>query len=221
MVSPDPYRSQAPRRRRLPQEVIDRYKRERVARAAGLVVHEVGLPGVTVSLLIQRAAISRNTFYELFANREKAIIFASQLGNDRLKEAIEGGSGNEGDWRRRIEAAIERLIETVEAGPELAELCLVHAPGTEIAEAPFDPGLVQTLAEVLRPGRKESPGPGPDPRTEELVAFGILSVIAERLRRGEAKGLGGLAGELPVLVTGPFPGESTGEGLMDQAEFRS
>jgi hypothetical protein len=133
------------------------------------------------------------------------------LGNARLKKAIVDGAAGDG-WQKRVEATLERLLDTVEADPYLAELCLVHASGLEAAATPFDPVLVQTLAAALRPKRNEGPEARPGPRIEELVAVGILSVVAERLRRGEAESLRGLAGELSVLATGPARTDRSGKG---------
>jgi AcrR family transcriptional regulator len=186
--------------------VVDWYKRERVARAAGLVAHEVGLPGVTVSLLVQRAAMARNTFYELFANRDEALLFAIELGTARLRKAIDDGLASRGPWERRTKAAIESLFDAVEDDPMMAELCLVHAPGLRDRAVPLDPDLVQTLAGILRPGRGDGPKPGPGPHTEEIVALGILTVVAERLRRGESSSLRVLAGELFTLALLLFRG---------------
>lgn len=217
MVSLDPYRSPVPSRPRLSQEVLDSYKRARIAEAVVLVVHEVGIPGLTVSLLVRKAEMARNTFYELFANSEEAVRFAVEMGNARLKKAIDDGVDSGGGWQRRTEAAIERLLDSVEADPELAELCLVHAPGLRGADAPFDPGVVQTLAGILRPGRKEGPKPGPGPRTEEIIAFSILGIIAGRLRRGEAKSLRGVARELAVLAVLPFREAQSGRAEAPEA----
>lgn len=204
MVSHDPYRSHARSRPRLSQDVLDSYKRARIAHAVSLVVHEVGIPGLTVALLVRKAEMARNTFYELFANTAEAVRFATATGNARLRKAIDDGLASGGGWQQRTEAAIERLLDTVEADPELAELCLVHAPGRHAIEAPFDPDLVQTLAGILRPGRREGPKPGPGPHAEEIIAFAILGVIAGRLRRGEASSLRSLAGELSTLAALPF-----------------
>jgi hypothetical protein len=38
----------------------------------------------------------------------------------------------------------------------------------------------------------------------QTLAYGVLAVITERLRRDEAESLRGLAGELAVLATMPF-----------------
>lgn len=148
--------------------------------------------------------MARNTFYELFANRQDAIRFALELGNARLKQAIKEGAASGERWPRRMGAIIESLLDTVVGDPRLAELCLVHGRGFNDAGAPFDPGLVETLAGVIRPARRSSPKPGPGPRTEELIAYGVLSVIAERLRREEAGPSRVLAGELSELAVLPF-----------------
>jgi hypothetical protein len=127
-----------------------------------------------------------------------------ELGNARLKEAVLDGAAGGDPWPRRMETMIARLLDTVEDDPSLAELCLVYGRGAGDLAAPFESGLVQTLAGVIRPGRQNGPEPGPGPHAEELVAYGVLGVIAERLRRDEADSLRGLAGELSELVTMPF-----------------
>jgi AcrR family transcriptional regulator len=198
-----------PGRHELPQELIDRYKRYRAAVAVGEIASEEGLHQLTVSRVTKRAKMSRGTFYELFENREAAIRYALDLANGWLKEAIDKAADSDGPWPRRIEAVLESLLGTVEAHVHLSELCLVHGCGAEGAEAPFDPELVQTLAGVLRPGRRDGPKPGPGPRTEELFAYGILAVAADRLREGEAKSLRGLSRELSALAVRSLHGSQS------------
>lgn len=148
--------------------------------------------------------MARNTFYGLFDNRDAAIRFALALGNSRLREAIDDGAGGTGPWPRRMEAVIESLLDMVEDDPHLSELCLLHGRCVMDTAGPFDPELVQALAGVIRAGRQDGPDPGPGPRAEELVAYGVLAVIAERLRRDEAESLRELAGELSELAIMPF-----------------
>lgn len=192
------------RRHPLPQEFVDNFKRERVALALSAVVHDAGFRGLTVSTLAERAKMSRNTFYGLFDNREAAIRFALALGNAKLKKAIDDGAGVGDRWPRRVEAVVERLLDTAADDSHLSELCLVHGRCAADTAAPFDTGLVQALAGVIRSGRQNGPKPDCGPRAAELVAYGVLAVVAERLRRDEAKSLRGLAGELSELVIMSF-----------------
>lgn len=193
----------SPGRHGLPNGFVEDFKRERVVRALCEVVHERGLPAVTVASIIDRAGMTRKTFYELFDNREGAVRHGVEMGNGRLRAAIDHGAMT-GGWEPRVAAVVEALLQTTDADPYLAELCLVHGPGTGGRDAPLESALVQSLAGVLRPIRRKIRGPRPGPRTEELVAYGILGVIAGRLRRGETEGLEALAPELTELATLPF-----------------
>ena len=153
--------------------------------------------------IFRRPPLSQE-FYEHFDDPEAAVRHAFAVGNARLKESIDDGAAGGDPWPRRMETMIARLLDTVEDDPSLAALCLVYGGCAGGPAAPFASGLVQTLAGVIRPGRRHGPEPGPGPRAEELVAYGVLGVIAERLRRDEADSLRGLAGELSELVTMPF-----------------
>lgn len=121
-----------------------------------------------------------------------------------MTRAIDDGAGGIGPWPKRMEAVIGSLLDAVADDPDLSELCLVHGRYGMDAAGPFDPELVQALAGVIRGGRQSGPEPDPGTRAEELVAYGVLAVVAERLRRDEVESLRGLAGELSVLVTMPF-----------------
>ena len=72
--------------------------------------------------------------------------------------------------------------------------------------APFDPALVDNLAGVLRPIRSQTRSALPGTRTEELTAYGILSVVAARLARDEAVSIEELSPELAAFARGPFVG---------------
>lgn len=205
MVSMPPSKSGSPGRRRLPPEFVAEHKRERAALAVGTVVREFGVGGLTVALITERAKMARNTFYELFGGREEALEFGVELGSSKLRDAVDRALGREGDWEDRVQASIGALLEAVEAAPALSELALVHRCGAHRTPgAVYDPALVEALAAVLRAGRQQSPPPGPGPRTEELLAYGILSVIATRLLNGEAGSLRALCPELTELAILPF-----------------
>jgi AcrR family transcriptional regulator len=202
MVPPRPMH-RAPGRQALPQEVLDAYKRERVAVGVAEVVREVGVNQLTVALVTTQAKMARNTFYELFSSREDALSQAFDLGSGRLAEAMNQALDGDGSWEERVRAALDSLIDAIAANQALAELCLVHAAAVSAGETQA-PVLVETLAGLLRPGRKLASKPGPGPLTETLLAFGILGVIAERLRRGEAVAANGLGEDLASLAIMPF-----------------
>jgi len=195
-----------PGRRPLPQDFLDRNKRERIALAVARIVREFGVSGLTVDLVIRDAKMARATFYDQFPNGGRAIEYANDLGNRKLIEAVNAAADTPGGWERRVEGMIDRLIEAVLSEPELSELCLVHGRGSGKCGGPVHPDLMQALAAILRPGRRERPKPPPAPRTEELIAYGIVAVISDHLRRGDLDELRGLGRDLTQLATLPFLG---------------
>jgi AcrR family transcriptional regulator len=199
----------------LPQKFVDDHKRERCAVALSEIVHEVGIGGVTVSSVTERAKIARATFYHLFENGTEALAFACELGSRRLREAIEAGAEERQEWQEQVESAIASLLGSAGAEPCLAELCLLHAQvQANPVRGPYDPELVAALAEVIARGRTACSQWEPASHTEELLASGIFSIIGERLWRGEVESLGEqLTGELTALATTPFlPGVDAGRG---------
>lgn len=198
----------------LPQGFVDDRKRERCARALSEIVHEVGVGGLTVSLVSGRARIARGTFYNLFKDGEEALLYACEFGSRNLREEIEKGAEEAEDWREKVESAIAALLRAAGAEPFLAELCLLHAQAriNNPVKGPYDLELVAALADVIGRGRAECSHWEPASQTEELLASGILSIVGERLWRGEAGSLGELTGDLTALATTPFlPGiESRG-----------
>jgi AcrR family transcriptional regulator len=191
-------------RQTLSREVVDRHKRDRVVVAASTLTHEIGPRALTVTLLTKRAKMARNTFYDLFEDRGDALSYAMKTGNAKLGRAVDEGAAGAGEWLLILRLTMDRLLDAVAADPHLAELCLLHSRTIEGDASPYDPELVQAIAKVVRFGRREGAAPGPGPRTEELIAYGVLSVIAERLRRGDLESLRGLGGEFSDLASRPF-----------------
>lgn len=204
MVPKPPSKSWPPGRQGIPTNVLDTYKRERVARAVAEIVHETGTDGLTVALITKRARMARATFYELFGSREEALEFSIELGSTRLRKAIENPLGAM-TWEGRIGATIESLLAAAEAAPHLSELSLLYGwnPG-EQPHGPFDRRLVETLAGAIRAGRQGASKPSPGARTEELLTYGVLWIVAERLRRGDGDSLQELGRELTEFVLLPF-----------------
>jgi len=143
--------------------------------------------------------------------RDRALDLAIGVGNERLRKAIVDADPGEGEWRERVETVVAGLLEAAADEPELAELCLVHAQGMDTYPGPFDLDLVEALAAVLSAGREgeAQAATAPPASVEELAAYGILGVVSERLRRGEADSLRELGDELSELATLPFAGTSS------------
>ena|GEM_PF-2882837 len=199
-------------------EVRDRFKRERIALAVAEVAHRVGAHKATVSQITAEARIARSTFYELFANREEAVAYAARLANDRLRARIDEAAGGE-EWNERARATLGSVCEAVSAQPRLYELSLLEGSVADGEWVPFDPALVDALVEALRPQPPEPDHFGPTSRIDRLVTYGILYLIAGRLRRRDAASLPALVGELAELAMIPYLDSSGSEPTSPEDEM--
>ena len=71
-------------RHRLPQEFIDRHKRERILAAICELAHERGAGDLTTARIAKRARIARPTLYEFFGDKAGCLEFARRL--DRVDQ---------------------------------------------------------------------------------------------------------------------------------------
>jgi len=179
-------------------------RRALIARAVAEAAHEVGPHRVTVSMVIARAGIHRQAFYQLFDNVKDALAYSWRASRLGLLAVVARATAEGAGWPERVAAVISALLERAESEPHLVELYLTYDQAALDDRGPFDDTVVSAIAGVLRPGRPGTGHPSPGPPSEELITFGILSVIAERLRRGEAASLTELAPELTLVATLPF-----------------
>jgi AcrR family transcriptional regulator len=206
--------SRAPRNRAgqqlLPKRYVDEYKRERCAVAIAEVVHAVGPHGLKASLISQKAKIARATFYDIFDGREKAVEWACEFAVGKLLEPVRQAIDEGGSAEERVEGAIGALVAAAAAEPSLAELCLVHATAFFPRRAQrYDQPLVDALAPVLDESRSQS-DPDSDTSFGELWAYGILSLVGNRLVEGESDSLLSLAPELTEIGLAPARRKAAG-----------
>jgi len=189
--------------RLISRHVLEGYRRERIFLAVAELAHEAGSDTLTTTRIVKGGRMSRNTFYELFANKAECLDLACEFATDRLLAAIRGTRPETGEWRERLDRAVSALLEAVSAEPMIAELCLVHTSSisTRGAELGVDP-VIETLAEVIEDGGAEAGGAGRESTRglSEFVAATIVSIVVGRVRRGEAGELAQLQGELKELA---------------------
>jgi AcrR family transcriptional regulator len=86
-----------------------------------------GYPAVTVEDIIAHAGLSRRTFYDLFADKEKCFLAAYDLIVERLLGEVDAAySAGECPWPERVAASLRALTETLASEPELARMAIVE-----------------------------------------------------------------------------------------------
>jgi AcrR family transcriptional regulator len=193
----------------IPREAIEKDQRERLVAAIAEIAHERGLVEMSVSRIVERAGISRKTFYELFESKTKCVEFACEEAYGHLFEGVKRASREGGAWPDRVERAMGALLDAAAEDPLGAELYLIHARAVRgsLGEARCEKG-VEALAEAMRGGEAAGGGAGRGPPglSVEFSVCAILWLVALQVRRGGKEGLPGLRGDLVELVAESFLG---------------
>jgi AcrR family transcriptional regulator len=156
-----------------PREVVAESQRERVLVATADAVAEKGYNNASVADVIERAGVSRRSFYEHFTNKEDAFLAAYDAGVGGLLDAIAEAEdeaaarpGPDGGLLARAHAGTEVylqlladnpafartfLIEVLGAGPDaLARRDAVHERFAERMAATFD-AIAAQVPDLPRP----------------------------------------------------------------------
>ncbi len=122
---------QLPRgRHRLTREQVLASQRGRMLAAIAQGVAVKGFANVTVADVISRAGVSRETFYEQFADKEECFLAVLEAGASGLLEILQTSlSPPAADPIVRMERVLSAYFDAVASEPELARVFLVDAYG--------------------------------------------------------------------------------------------
>jgi AcrR family transcriptional regulator len=113
-----------------PRAVVRKTQRARMLDAMVGGVADKGYARVTVADVIERAGVSRKTFYEQFANKEECFLAAYDAGVDRLLAAIDDALAEPTpDWLAAARRAVEVYLARMAASPAFARACLIEVLG--------------------------------------------------------------------------------------------
>jgi AcrR family transcriptional regulator len=192
-------------RHRLTREAVKRSQRGRLLYAIAQVVAERGYAAATVADIVDRASVSRSTFYEQFPDKEACFIAAFDYGVEfvlgQMQQAWEAIDSP--DWRAHVRSDLGTYLRVLASEPAFA-----RALHVEVLAA--GPVALSRRAEILalfsgRTRRIHERARRLDPSLPELpdAAFalhsgGVDELIRTRLLEGGVDGLAALAD--PVIA---------------------
>jgi AcrR family transcriptional regulator len=114
--------------RKLPSDLVSAVQRERLIAAMLKATSDLGYREANVQDVIDRAGVSRPTFYEHFANKEDCFLAAFETTAVRLRDRVGEASRKGGDnWRDRLRFGLETLLHFASTEPEAARALVVEA----------------------------------------------------------------------------------------------
>jgi AcrR family transcriptional regulator len=191
----------------LPRGYVTEIQRARMLSAAVEAIEENGYARLTVAQVINRAKVSRKTFYDLFDDREDCFlaVFERTLAqvNARVIDAYE----SEPTWREGVRAGLTALLTFIDEEPELARLCVVDALGGGSRVLEERARVLAQVRKVIDLGRDVSSGSREPPSvTAEGVIGAVFAVIHTRLLERSSKPYMGLLGSLMSMIVLPYLG---------------
>ena len=174
-----------------PRDVVRQTQRARMLDAMVQSVAEKGYARVAVADVVERAGVSRKTFYEQFANKEECFVAAYDDGVDRLLAAIDAALATLApDWLAAARRAVEVYLDAMAASPAFARAFLIEALGAgPVALArrrAVQDRFVAQLEAVHRRARADIPEiPEVPPHTFRAVVGAVNELVtAHVLERG-------------------------------------
>jgi AcrR family transcriptional regulator len=198
-----------PGARKLPPELIKAIQRERLIIAMLGAAADLGYLQTNVQDVIDRACISRPTFYEHFSNKEDCFLAAFDTSAERLRRELETAVDEGGDvWRDRVRHGLEALLRFATREPETARMMVVEARAASAAAVRRRVELMEEFAQCLDEQAQEllPKGQPQTPVTASGIVGGVESLLFSRLCKHEYDSIESLLPSLMYFVVLPYEG---------------
>ena len=195
--------------RKLPPDLIRAIQRERLIVAMLNAVADLGYLETNVQDVIDRAGVSRPTFYEHFSNKEDCFLAAFDTSAERLRKKIEAAARKGGDvWRERVRFSLDALLRFAGRERDTARTLVVEARAASAAAVKRRVELMDEFARCLHSQAEEllPEGGSRAPLAASGIVGGIESVLYSRLCKHEFDQLESLLPSLMYFVVLPYEG---------------
>lgn len=170
------------------------------------VVSEEGYQRTSVSKVVAAAGVSRNSFYEHFANKEDCFLAAYDATIERVVAHVTAASRPHDDWDQRLEAGFAAFLGFAAEEPELAWLCVVEVLAAGPRALARRDDAMRTFGEFLEHCRGQHGGNEVPRLLTEVVAGGIYEIIYARILNRRTGSLPELLPDIMYVWLAPFVG---------------
>lgn len=196
--------------RKLPVELVRVVQRERLIAAMLDAAATRGYRETNVQDVIERAGVSRPTFYEHFTNKDDCFLAAFDAGARRLRRRVTTATAAGGEWRDRLRHGLEAVLAFAIDEPQTARTMIVEARAASPEATQRRIDLLDQLASSLDASAHDLLRGRPErsPLTAAGVIGGVEAVLYARLCKGEFDELAGLLPSLMYFAVLPYEGQA-------------
>jgi AcrR family transcriptional regulator/DNA-binding MarR family transcriptional regulator len=191
----------------LGRESVSEIQRTRMVAAMAEVVGERGATDVAVAHVVERAGVSRRTFYEIFEDREDCFLAALEEAIARAGCCVSAGYDPTAAWEERLRGALEAFLRFLDDEPALGRLAVVESLSAGAKARERRQAVVARIVVEIDAGREGMVAgcPATDLMAEGVVG-GVSLVIHDRLLLGDRVRLVELVNPLMSMVVLPYLG---------------
>jgi AcrR family transcriptional regulator len=182
-----------------PREVVAESQRERMLVAMADATASKGYANVAVADVIERAGVSRRSFYEHFANKEECFLAAYDAGVAGLLEEIAQAESQAGPGLLAgARAGTEAYLQILADNPAFARTFLIEVLGAGPAALERRAAVHERFAQRLVEGYRAIGGDVPEPPAYIFRAAvgAIHELVIDRLLKEGAASLPALQGPI-------------------------
>jgi AcrR family transcriptional regulator len=195
--------------RKLPSDLVSAVQRERLIAGMLRAASELAYRETNVQDVIERAGVSRPTFYEHFANKEDCFLTAFDATAARLRARVASAARKGGDdWRSRSRFGLEAVLHFTAAEPDAARTLVVEARAASVEAVmrrdellDYFAGCIERQVHELLPS-----APSYSPITTAGIVGGLEALLYSRLNSGELDDLDSLLPSMMYFLVLPFEG---------------
>ncbi|HEV3093636.1 MAG TPA: TetR family transcriptional regulator [Solirubrobacteraceae bacterium] len=182
-------------------------QRARLLTALAQACAEHGATNVTVAHIVERAGVSRRTFYELFSDREDCFLAGLEEGLARIASRVGPAYEQPGKWRERIRVGLIELLLFLDDDPVAARLVIVETLGSGPEALQRRGNVLARVTDAVDEGRREAEADLTLSRiTAEGIVGGVLSVLHGRLLEDSRESYLELVNLLMSMIVLPYMG---------------
>jgi AcrR family transcriptional regulator len=185
----------------LQRSFVAQNQRERILSAVAAAAAELGYAEMTVEAVIERAGVSRRTFYDHFKNKEEAFLAAYDAVVKQQASHVQLAYLSETTMRGRLRAGLDAYMEFMANEPEFARMCMIEVLAAGPRAIARRNAAMRMFAEIIEDNIHELvPGCTVAPLAAETIVGGIYEVVFSRVFAGRTDALPGLVDDLLTTI---------------------
>jgi AcrR family transcriptional regulator len=203
----------------LPRAIEGLRPEERILWATVRLASEKGFESVRLFDVMERADVSRATFYELFESKEECLFAAYERVLEVLVAYVARAFEGTEPWPVKIKRALEACLEACSAEPEVTRMAAVEVPATRAEAQRRYCDALQRFLPLLIEGREYKRNGIDLPPDLELMAMGgAEAIIHEEVVADRTQDLPAKLPDILFTVLVPYMGPEAAAAEVRRAE---